>query len=68
MANDMLYSVELRDGNTRMVCWVNKEVRVGNRITLKNSDDPSRWWTVTWISDGHAKSDITAKTWKVGGL
>jgi hypothetical protein len=66
---DLLYSVELRDGNTRMVCWVNKEVSIGNRITLKNSDEPGRWWTVTWIgAENVSKSDITGKAWKVGGL
>lgn len=68
MAKDTLYCVKLRDGNTRMTCWVDRQVPVGSRITLKNSGDPSRWWTVEWAGEELGTRDSVVKGWKVGGL
>lgn len=58
--------VALRDGTTKLTCWVDKPVRVGQRVTLKNSEQPDRWWTV--VSTGGTTTESPRKTWKVGGL
>lgn len=33
-------------GSTGLVCWVDPRVQVGDRITLRDSDDPTRLWDV----------------------
>ena len=43
-----LVQVRLRSGPAERTCWVEARVRVGDRITLKNSDEPGRWWDITW--------------------
>jgi hypothetical protein len=61
--------VQLESGTTRLTCWVDqrKPFRVGNVITLKNSDDSDRLWTVRSV--GEAKDAATIHTdWKVGGI
>lgn len=41
-----LVQVRLRSGTTSRTCWVENRVKQGDSLTLKNSEDPSRWWDV----------------------
>ncbi len=43
-----LRQVRLRSGCSERTCWVESRVRVGDRITLKNSEDPGLLWSVEW--------------------
>jgi hypothetical protein len=70
-AGDLQYFVVLESvtGTVRQ-CWVDKHVAVGNEITLKNSDEPQRRWTVKWVSaQGRTVNDLgKQRGWHVGGL
>ena len=61
--------VALRSGATRLTCWVDgdRRLRVGNLITLKNADEPGRWWTVCAIGEPKDSSAIHSD-WNVGGV
>jgi hypothetical protein len=39
----------LRSGKTVRTCWVRDIIQKGNEITLKNSEEPGRRWSVTFI-------------------
>jgi len=54
----MLVQVELRSGTTVLTCWVEPKVKAGDQITLKNSDEPSRWWDVIRLGAQRDSSDI----------
>lgn len=45
-ADTLLVQAELRSGDTHTTCWVEPKIKVGDRITLKNSDEPDRLWDV----------------------
>ena len=69
-ADDRMYFVELVSGTTSRLCWVDRKVRVGSEITLKDSEDPDRRWRV---SQRYARSRTTVELgsqrgWHVGGL
>ena len=68
--SDSIYrwQVELHSGDSVLVTYVDKLVKIGNEITLKNSEEPSRLWTVTWIGEMVHKSHLNTDGWKVGGL
>lgn len=70
MNDDPQYCVTLADGTTTRTCWVDKPVAAGNRITLKNSEEPARLWTVTWVSGTtKTRADLGNQSgWHVGGL
>jgi hypothetical protein len=59
-----LVQVRLRRGVTEQTCWVDKPVRAGNLITLKNSVEPEWLWEVTEVYGGKPPE----RGWKVGGL
>jgi len=59
--------VSLASGPTRLTCWVEPGVKVGNQITLKNSTEPHRYWTILSVSEPKETSEIHQK-WDVGGL
>lgn len=41
----------LRSGNTETVAWIEEHgARVGNRVTLKDTEDPEKIWTVRTAS------------------
>lgn len=40
---------ELKSGTTVRTCWLRQGIRRGDRVTLKNSEDPARWWDVTAV-------------------
>jgi hypothetical protein len=64
-----MVQVRLESGATRLTCWVDrrKPFRVGNLITLRNSDDSDRLWTVRSIGEPKDAAMIR-KDWKVGGI
>jgi hypothetical protein len=39
----------LRSGTATLTCWLRQGIRVGDEVTLKNSDDPGRWWRAEWV-------------------
>lgn len=43
---------KLATGSATLVTYLpeDRRLRVGTRLTLKDSDDPRRWWTVIWRS------------------
>ncbi len=53
-----LVQVDLRSGNRMLTCWVEPKVRVGDRITLKSSEEPRRHWDVLRVGTPHAATDI----------
>ena len=59
-----MWQVRLKSGNTRLTCWVDKKVHLGNRVSLKK--DAERFWDVLWVSQPH--DEIPDSKWKVGGL
>jgi len=65
----VLVQVALESGTSRLTCWIDgdRKVRVGNVITLKNSDDPSRRWLVRTLGEARDSRAIHSD-WKVGGL
>lgn len=73
MKAKLITQVRLRSPNkdntySELTCYIdNAKVRVGSKVTLKNSDEPKRRWEVTWKSA--AVDPATVHTdWKVGGL
>jgi hypothetical protein len=48
--------VQLRSGSTVRTCWVEDRVRAGNRITLKTSEEPGRFWDV--VSVGSQRREL----------
>lgn len=54
----MLVQVDLRSDNRFRTCWVEPRVKVGDQITLKNSEEPGRWWDVLRVGDVRASTDI----------
>ena|SRR6266478_737536 len=61
---EKMYQADLKSGDTLLTCWVDKKIRVGNRVTLKK--EPERWWNVLWVSQYH--DEVPDSKWKVGGL
>lgn len=57
--------VRLRSGDTEMTCWVDRSVRDGQMITLKDSENPDRLWLVLEVS---TTGTPPGRGWKVGGL
>lgn len=54
----MLVQVDLRADNRYRTCWVEPRVRVGDRITLKNSEDPKRQWDVLRVGEPRSAGAI----------
>jgi hypothetical protein len=58
MEKDKRWQVRLTQGDSRLTCWVDRPVRVGNQITIKGEDDVTGWWTVESVSEPKALSEI----------
>lgn len=68
MKAKLVVQVKLRSGESERVCFIdNAHVRIGSRVTLKNSEDPRRRWEVVWKSEA-VDSAVIHIDWKVGGL
>jgi hypothetical protein len=50
--------VDLRSGTSVLTCWVEPKVKPGDRITLKDSDEPQRLWGVVRVGPPQAASSI----------
>jgi hypothetical protein len=57
--------VKLKSGDTELTCWVNKQVKKGDVITLKDSETPDREWTVLGVYKDFPQPQ---RGWKVGGI
>jgi hypothetical protein len=53
-----LVQVDLRSGNRMLTCWVEPKVRVGDRITLKDYDEPGRCWDVLRVGGRRESTEI----------
>lgn len=54
----MLVQVDLRATDRFLTCWVEPKVKVGDRITLKNSAEPTVLWDVLSVGQPHPSTDI----------
>ena len=64
----LVVQVKLRSGESERVCMIdNARIKVGSKVTLKNSEDPKRRWEVVWVSEA-MDSAVIHVDWKVGGL
>jgi lactam utilization protein B len=59
----------LTSHSMRRTCWlaVEKGLRVGASVTLKDSGDPDRRWEVLTMSEPKERRELHTD-WKVGGL
>jgi hypothetical protein len=54
---------------SRLVCWVDREVKAGQFITLKDSPNPDFLWKVVSVGAPKKASEIKSnRTFNVGGL
>ena len=51
-------------GTTVRTCYVDRHVKLGDTLTLKNSEDPERVWTVMVVFDTARPPE---RGWHVGG-
>lgn len=49
---------DLRSGATVRTCWLEARIKVGDRVRLKNSEDPQRWWAVVRTGQPQAADTI----------
>lgn len=59
----LMYQCRLESGNAVMIVWLSdeKSFKVGDFVTLKDSDEPQRKWKVTTKGKGHPISDVKQK-------
>lgn len=57
-ASGVLVQVELQSGTSRRTCWLEPRIRVGNEVTLKNSEEPTRRWKVLSVGDAAPRESI----------
>jgi hypothetical protein len=57
--------VGLKSGTTELVANLpdHPKLKVGNSITLKDYDDPARWWAIQWVSDVTRDKKQIKTTW-----
>ncbi len=58
-----LAQVRLRSGTTERTCWTEARVKVNDRITLRNSEDPQRWWDVIRVGDERKTAGQINRGW-----
>lgn len=65
----MVRQAHLSSGTTRRTCWVPVEKRptVGCLVTLRNSEEPERLWTVLSLSEPKDAA-LIHDDWNVGGV
>ena len=73
MTQDVRYrQFKLQSDGIEMVCWLKHApiLTVGRQITLKDSDDPTRLWTIVerYAPLIDSPPEQYARSWKVGGL
>lgn len=45
----MVVQAELKSGTAVRTCWLKQGIKVGNEVTLKNSEEPDRRWEITRV-------------------
>lgn len=68
MQQDLYRQYTLRHENTEMIVWLVDGLKKGTRVTLKDSDEPTLWWTIVTIGSfpllkTQIKDSHTAKNW-----
>jgi hypothetical protein len=58
-----LVQVHLRSGTTVRTCWVEARVKPRDQVTLKNSEDPGRWWDVVRVEPGRRTAGEINRGW-----
>lgn len=53
-----IVQVDLESHGSHRTCWVEPKVRVGDVITLKDSDEPSRLWIVRRVGEPVPRSSV----------
>ena len=46
-----LAQMHLRSGTAVRTCWLDARVKVRDQVTLRNSEDPARWWDVVRVEE-----------------
>ena len=53
-----LVQCHLKSDTKETVAWLEPKIKVGNQITLKDSDEPERLWEFLSIGEPRDKTDI----------
>lgn len=53
-----LVQCKLQSGTKQMVSWLEPKIKVGDVVTLKDSDDPTRRWDVLSVGEPRDRSEI----------
>jgi hypothetical protein len=65
MATELMVQVKLTHGTTVLTCWLDKHVKVGDQVTLRNSDAPEWQWDVVAVYERAMRPE---HGWHVGGM
>lgn len=60
-----MIQVEMCSGDMIRVAWVDRDVKAGDQLTLKNSEEPGRLWKVLYVYKTGAPPE---RGWRVGGI
>lgn len=67
--SELLQQVQLNSpcegGATVRTCWVDRHVKLGDTLTLKNSEAPDRVWEVAVVFSSTTPPE---RGWHVGGM
>jgi len=44
-------------------CWIEARVKPGDQVTLKNSEEPARWWDVVRVEPGRKLATDINRGW-----
>jgi hypothetical protein len=58
-----LAQAHLQSGTTVRTCWIEARVQAGDEVTLKNSEDPRRWWKVVRVEPGRRTAAEINRGW-----
>lgn len=53
----------LRSGTSVRTCWIRAGIKPGDRVTLKNSEDPARWWDVARVGSQARELEEIPRGW-----
>lgn len=61
----MVIQTQLRSGDTHLTTWlpIDKKFRVGSFVTLKDSDEPNRFWEVVAITGNPIDKNAIYRGW-----
>lgn len=69
MEKDEKVQARLKSGVRHLTAWVDRDVKVGQYVTLRDSDNPLRMWEVLSVSEPKKSKDIkSSRDYNVGGL